>query len=261
VTEYFVVGLFGALALLDQTSAFQIMISRPLVAGTLTGLALGQPGAGMALGCLVELLWLGAIPIGSVIPPDFTSATVAGVALALQFHSHQPSLSWEVCLVWGLIGAIPIAWIGGVLEQAQRRWHGRLLDRVDRELSEGDEEALGRGVAASLLVTAFRGAALPVVSLALMHEPMLAVLKSMFPPLRDALGQAYWPALLLGFIVLLDHFWERRWLGAAAVSFVSTVILLYPLRIPGRLVLLLVCAAAALGAWVAEKRFFPAEET
>ena len=46
----------GTLVGLDLVSVPQMMIARPLVAGLLGGLVVGSPGAGLAVGAVLELL-------------------------------------------------------------------------------------------------------------------------------------------------------------------------------------------------------------
>lgn len=75
---------------LDRTAFPQIMISRPIVVGPLTGWLLGNPSAGLQVGLLVELLWLGRLPVGAAIPPDDTQVTVGATALAIGMGGGSP---------------------------------------------------------------------------------------------------------------------------------------------------------------------------
>lgn len=59
-------------------------LSRPIVAGTLTGLVLGDLQAGIIMGATLELAFIGAVSIGAYDPPDMTSGTILGVAFAIQ---------------------------------------------------------------------------------------------------------------------------------------------------------------------------------
>ena len=65
---------------LDRVALVQMMISRPLVAGPLTGLVLGKPLLGLEVGMLLELLWLGRLPVGAAIPPDDTQVSVGATS-------------------------------------------------------------------------------------------------------------------------------------------------------------------------------------
>src|SRR5258708_40185936 len=119
-------SVLGGLLTTDVLVAFQFMLNRPVVAATLTATALGEPGAGLSLGCLMELIWAGALPVGSVVPPDFSLGAVFAAAAAVLMHQGNPGLDWEACVVWALLWSLPYAWAAGHADQWQRRWHVRL---------------------------------------------------------------------------------------------------------------------------------------
>ena len=70
---------------MDGVSCLQSMIARPIVAGPLAGLVVGDPIAGMWAGALLELVSLKQLPIGANrhwdTGPAAVAATVAAVTL------------------------------------------------------------------------------------------------------------------------------------------------------------------------------------
>lgn len=64
------VVLWGIVVGLDATSVVQSMVSRPLVASTITGAILGHPAEGAALGVVLELFALLVLPIGASRYPE-----------------------------------------------------------------------------------------------------------------------------------------------------------------------------------------------
>lgn len=76
-------AVLGGLLALDGTSVGQFMVSRPLVAGTLTGALLGSPAQGLALGALMELFLLASFPMGGARFPEGAPGAVAGSAAAV----------------------------------------------------------------------------------------------------------------------------------------------------------------------------------
>ena len=115
--------LGGAIAL-DGTSVGQFMISRPLVAGFLTGWAIGNPLLGAVIGMVLELYLLVSFPTGgSRFPEGATAAVVAvgscaGVAVE---GGGLLALAIAIGLVWGHVGGLTITWL--------RRVNGRLVPR------------------------------------------------------------------------------------------------------------------------------------
>ena len=72
-------ALIGGVVGLDATSFPQAMLSRPLVAGALAGLAFGRPMEGMLIGAVIEIFDLPNLPVGAARYPDSGTATVAAV--------------------------------------------------------------------------------------------------------------------------------------------------------------------------------------
>ncbi len=59
------------------------MVFRPLVVGTLIGIALGDPVMGAKCGAALEVVFMGAIQIGAAVPPDAMLGAGIGTALAI----------------------------------------------------------------------------------------------------------------------------------------------------------------------------------
>ncbi|HWV56262.1 MAG TPA: PTS sugar transporter subunit IIC, partial [Longimicrobiales bacterium] len=72
--------VLGGFIGLDATSAPQLMISRPIVAATLSGLAFGHPAEGMLLGVILEAFSLVILPVGAAKYPESGTAAAAAAA-------------------------------------------------------------------------------------------------------------------------------------------------------------------------------------
>lgn len=64
------------------------MLDRPLVIAPLVGLVLGDLQAGIMVGATLELVWLGAFPVGASNPPDMVSGTVIGASFVISSGSE-----------------------------------------------------------------------------------------------------------------------------------------------------------------------------
>ncbi|MEZ4485509.1 MAG: PTS sugar transporter subunit IIC [Syntrophotaleaceae bacterium] len=73
---------------LDRTAAGQFMLCRPIVAAPLTGWLLGEASIGLQVGAMLELLWLGRLPVGAAIPPDDSQVAVGCTFLAVISHAQ-----------------------------------------------------------------------------------------------------------------------------------------------------------------------------
>ncbi|MPW25624.1 PTS sugar transporter subunit IIC [Alkalibaculum sp. M08DMB] len=86
-------------------------VYRPLVAGFLTGLVLGDPVTGTIVGATINLMYIGFIAAGGALPGDPCLAGVMGTALAI-----TSNLQTEAAVAL----AIPIGLLGTLI------WFGRL---------------------------------------------------------------------------------------------------------------------------------------
>jgi mannose/fructose/N-acetylgalactosamine-specific phosphotransferase system component IIC len=110
--NWLAVSAFGGLVGVDATSFAQTMISRPLIAGALTGVLHGRPGEGLFVGSLLELFAIVILPVGAARYPE--SGTAAVVATAA-YMSATPLLSPSVALlavlfalVWEQVGSASV---------------------------------------------------------------------------------------------------------------------------------------------------------
>ncbi len=158
VLPWLLLPLLGAWAALDATSVGQVMVSRPLVTGTLTGLALGDPVVGFYLGFALEVIHLGAVPAGATWIPDPGPASIGGAVLAV-------TLGGGIGTILGTSFGVALSMIGGVTVVSQRRLNGRLV----QNLEEGafSPAALQRCVRVALLTDALRGGLLTLLGVVL----------------------------------------------------------------------------------------------
>lgn len=82
------------------------MLDRPLITGTIVGLAFGDLASGCIIGATIELALMGAQGIGAAAPPDVISGGILGTAFAVISHSDAGA---------GVALAIPISMLGMVI--------------------------------------------------------------------------------------------------------------------------------------------------
>ncbi|WP_413509445.1 PTS mannose/fructose/sorbose/N-acetylgalactosamine transporter subunit IIC [Carnobacterium maltaromaticum] len=110
------------------------MWNRPIVVGPLVGLALGDVEAGLKLGATLELVFMGAFPVGASNPPDFVSGTI--IATAYVIMSGQ-SISSAVLL------AVPIATLVLLIDNLQMTF---LLTHASHKADKYAQEGNIKGV-------------------------------------------------------------------------------------------------------------------
>jgi len=128
---------WGTLVGTDLISFPQAMVARPLVAGAVAGMIVGDLAAGAMIGVLLELFALDVLPFGGARYPDYGLGAVAGVAAA----AGAPGvLGVGVATVVGLATAYVGEWSIHLL----RRWNAWDVRRraVALERGSGHEIAV-----------------------------------------------------------------------------------------------------------------------
>jgi PTS system mannose-specific IIC component len=146
------VALLGGWLGLDATGAGQFMVSRPIVAGLLTGLLVGDPVLGMSIGALLEMFLLVSFPTGGSGFPESATASVVAVTVGATLEGPGAlPLALALGLVWGRVGE----WTVGF----QRSLNGRLipteadLSDVVRRLERGHRLAVATDFGRAAIVT------------------------------------------------------------------------------------------------------------
>jgi len=258
LNQLLVISAVSGLLGLDATAALQVMVSRPLVVGGVVGWMMGDAPMGLTIGSLVEMLWIGGVPVGSLVPPDGTQAAAFAAAAVIHLRSVSPYPgAAEAAGSLGVVAAVAVGGLGARAEIVQRRMMSRLSRWAEREVDAGNPAALGRILVAALGLAWLRGALVCAVSLGL-GLPLLQLLMVQLPPEAvRALSWCFWLFWLLGLAVVADHFWERRALKHVAVGALGLAMLGSTLRVDQASLLLaavVVAHAAGMWRWVRARR-------
>ena len=152
--------VWGTFVGVDLVSVPQMMIARPLVAGTVAGAILGDVETGLKLGVVFELLQYDILPVGAVRYPEYGPATIAAVATA---HASTGVLGLGLGAVVGLVTGL----IGGISLHLLRRVNSRVVHAATATLESGDPRALMRLHVGAVLRDALRAALVTTIGLAL----------------------------------------------------------------------------------------------
>jgi mannose/fructose/N-acetylgalactosamine-specific phosphotransferase system component IIC len=172
----------GTAAALDATSVGQIMISRPIVTGTLAGFLLGDPELGLLLGAILEAAHLGGLPVGGARLPEPGPAAVPAVFLAAAMGGAAGLVAGATL---GMLGSL----VGGASVSLQRRVNGLIMGPAN----QGQTSFRGLSLRhwACIGLDGLRGALLTATGLG------LAIL------LSTRIGSAWWRLSLPESIALL----------------------------------------------------------
>ena len=147
---------WGMLVGLDLVSVPQMMIARPIVAGPIAGVIVGDVSMGLQLGVVFELFQYDVLPVGGVRSPEYGPATVAAVSAA-------EAATGMVGIGIGAFVGLVTGMVGGISMHLLRRMNARAVHAAQGPLEAGDTRvlvglhAMGilRDAARAALVTAF----------------------------------------------------------------------------------------------------------
>lgn len=122
-------SVFIALIITENYGYGYWMISRPIFAGPLIGLILGDLNTGLIVGGSVELMYMGILPIGGSVPPNAQIAGMLSTVFAIQ-NGGNPEVGITLALPIGMLAQLLImfAWNINIL----------LMHRADKYLAAGE---------------------------------------------------------------------------------------------------------------------------
>ena len=224
--DYLTTGTLAVLLGLDRVAVMQCMVSRPLVAAPLAGWLLGAPLVGLQVGVLLELLWLGRLPVGAVIPPDDTQVAIGATMLAVMLRQFTGLFGMPAVILCVLV-AIPIGKVGQLFDRRARQANDRLMARALLAAGSGDARRIERlhlyGIGSFALAS--------LATCGIIVAGGLLLLYPLAPVLIDSVRQAglslQYSFTLIGAAALLGTQNVSRGPYLFAVAFVATLLVIW----------------------------------
>ncbi len=226
VGDYMLAGLVAMLTGLDRVALVQVMISRPLVAAPLTGWVLGSPLVGMEVGMLLELLWLGRLPVGAAIPPDDTQVAVGATVLALSV-SPILGLSGMPLVILSVLIAIPLGKFGQVFDRLARHINDRLSVSGQTSLMAGNAGGLERNHLLGLASFALASLTTAVVIVLVGSFVLYSVAPLLIGTVQEVGLSLQYSLILVGAAVLLGTINVNRSASLFCAAFTGTMLVLW----------------------------------
>jgi mannose/fructose/N-acetylgalactosamine-specific phosphotransferase system component IIC len=127
-----VLTLWAVFCVYDMLGPTLVYASRPLIAGAVAGLIIGDVTLGMAVGATLELTALGVYTYGGATIPDYTTGAIVGTTLA---HAAGGGLSHELAI--GVALGVPAALLLTALDPIGRFLPTFWIHRADRAALDG----------------------------------------------------------------------------------------------------------------------------
>lgn len=141
--ETLILSLFIALLITENYGYGYWMISRPIFAGPIIGLLMGDLTTGLVVGGTVELMYMGILPIGGSVPPNAQIAGILSTVFAI-YNGGNPEVGIALALPIGLLAQLLImfAWNINIL----------LMHVADKYIEEGNAKKVELTHLAGLVV-------------------------------------------------------------------------------------------------------------
>lgn len=191
----FLLCILASVLELDTTYAFQLLISRPIIAGPIFGLVTGDAMAGLQAGVFAELLFSDISPLGGIIPPSGVVATVIPVVL----YSMGVELYFGFFL--GVVGAVLYSFFDALLRKTRFTWLVFLEKKIGKRPTD-----IKRTVAAALLLSFLMTFIFISVLAWVSSQFMFAVFPYLTPKMHFAFRLAYSAVPWIGLAALIPAF-------------------------------------------------------
>lgn len=169
-------------------------IGRPLVAGMLIGLILGDVTRGIILGCAINSLYLGSITVGGVAANDINFAAYIGIPLAMT----SGATTEEALTLAALLGALGV-FVWNFVKIINVHW----VHDMDKQINAGN---LDRAAAVPLYgnIYLFICRFFPIFLACLLGPEVMTKLMNAIPPQATAIIGIFGGMLpLIGFAIIL----------------------------------------------------------
>jgi fructoselysine/glucoselysine PTS system EIIC component len=193
----------GALLALDAAMVGQFMIAQPLVVGGIFGYLLGDVSSGLMIGAMIQLLWLGVLPVGAYVPSDHTvtGGITTGLAILLM---QKCGLAFGPSLVLAFGIAIPAGVLSGKLDVLVRHVNSRIAGWGERAA----EKYGSHGIAVLNGIGLFGSFLRNFIIYLVWFGPLSILLVWGAPqipePVLRAFGAVYWVLPMLSLAVILE---------------------------------------------------------
>jgi len=135
--EFFILSIIGAALVMDTSVAFQVLVSQPIIASTIIGWIMGDPLLGLEFGLLLQLLWIGHLPVGAHIVPAGNFASIVSTVVAISLIEANPELKSFIILVT-IFYVLVLSYAGAKVVKLNRNYNIVFFDKALKSIESGN---------------------------------------------------------------------------------------------------------------------------
>jgi len=210
MTIALLLGLVYVFAWCADNVAGASYMHRPIVVGALTGLAMGHFQEGLLIGATMELAWMGFLPYAGMITGEERIGAILGTYFAISTGN-----SFEVAITI----ALPAAILGAYISTAFNTFGSYLMHKCDDWAKEGEIDKINRfhvlyGIIKCTLMTS-----IVVITILLGTDAISSLINAIPETIMNGLGKASDLLPAVGFAMLLNVMWDKRFIPLYFVGF------------------------------------------
>lgn len=176
--------------------------ARPLVAGPITGLLLGDLQTGVIMGASLEAIFMGISPIGGTFPADTMAGTIICVAYTIITHADIET---------GLAISLPIATLMATVNELYKPVLSALAPFWEKLAGSGDTRKFRRmSILSAVLIDRFAIMVVLFLAIAFGAEGLQSVFDHLPPFVMTGLSAASSMMTAVGFAILTSMIWNAK---------------------------------------------------
>ena len=210
MTIALLLGLVYVFAWCADNVAGASYMHRPIVVGALTGLAMGHFQEGLIIGATMELAWMGFLPYAGMITGEERIGAILGTYFAIATGN-----SFEVAITI----ALPAAILGAYISTAFNTFGSYLMHKCDDWAKEGEIDKINRFHVLYGIIKCTLMISIVVITILLGTDAISSLINAIPETIMNGLGKASDLLPAVGFAMLLNVMWDKRFIPLYFVGF------------------------------------------
>ena len=190
-------------------------LNQPVVAGSIVGTLLGDPGTGIVIGGTLQLVYMGVVAVGAAIPVNKTTATTVSVALCIMTGINMDS---------AIALAVPVAVLGQLDQMLAWTLNSGLMHIADSYADKGELNKMShlQFVGSAIF---FITKAVPIFLCIYFGSPFVEMINNNMPAwVQNWLTMATGMLPALGFGMLLALMYKPKYIPFFIIGFIMSAV-------------------------------------
>ncbi len=218
--------IFGGIVAVDTEAAWLLMVSQPLVACTVAGIILGNPGAGLTVGLLLQLPYLAEVPVGGARVSFSSLSTFVAAILFVRVSQAHPG-AHNLALFGSLVFGIVLSAVCVPARTVLRQVNLLFVRQAEKSLAPGRVERLTFYTVAGVLSAFVFGCLFSMLFFVVGRAGLDAAISGIGTRLEAALAFTQPVLLGAGIAVVVRLFVRKKTVGTAVVGAIAGALILY----------------------------------